>query len=113
MSDGQPQQYFLVVQRAIGDPGRVQSHLAAHQAWLRERMAEERLFLTGTGQTEEAPGPDAGFLVVRGEAFAEVRELVETDPFIRDGLRSYELLRITPMNGLVRMSFWGAEGVLA
>jgi uncharacterized protein YciI len=111
--DAAPQHYFLIIQRAIGDPGRVGPHLAAHQAWLKEQLAEERLVLTGTGQTEEAPGPDAGFLLVRADDFEDARRVVETDPFIREGVRSYEPLRVTPMNGLLRFSFWGAAGALA
>jgi uncharacterized protein YciI len=113
MSDEQPpQHYFLVIQRSIGDPAAAGPLIPAHWEFLRSQLAHDRLVLTGTGETEGAAGPDAGFLLVRADSFDAVREIMEQDPFIREGVRSYELLRVTPMNGLLRVSFWGAAGVL-
>ena len=63
MSDAPKLSYFLVVQKAIGDPGRVHPVMEAHMAWLKEQLAAERLVLTGTGQTEASPAPDAGFII--------------------------------------------------
>jgi hypothetical protein len=112
MSDAPNLSYFLIVQKAIGDPGRVHPVMEAHMAWLEEQLAAERLVLTGTGQTEESPGPDAGFIIARADDFAAAKALAEDDPFVRHGVRSYELFRINPMNGLLRVRFWGGSGAL-
>jgi uncharacterized protein len=106
------QHYYLIIQRAAGDPGAVGPLLENHKDWLREHLAGERLVLTGTGQSDRAETPDAGFLIVRADDFAQARALADSDPFIREGVRTYEALRITPMNGMLKVSFWGAEGAL-
>jgi uncharacterized protein YciI len=110
-----PQQpsYFLIMQRAIGDPRGVMPLMDRHIAWLQEQLDAERLVLTGTGQTETAPGPDAGFIIARADDFAAAKAFAESDPFISEGARSYELFRIDPKNGLLKIRFWGSAGVLA
>lgn len=113
MSDVPEPSYFLILQRAIGDPGRVMPVMERHMTWLSAQLDAGRLVLTGTGQTEDAPIPDAGFIIARADDFAAAKALADDDPFIREGVRSYELLRISPKNGLLSIRFWGSAGVLA
>ncbi|MBS1677628.1 MAG: hypothetical protein JST08_09595 [Actinobacteria bacterium] len=109
----EPPGYYLVVQRALGDPERAKERIDEHMAWLKERLAERRLFLTGVAETEGGTGRDAGFLLVRAESFEDARAVAEDDPFLRHGIRSIELLRVIPMNGEIRADFWGGVGSLA
>jgi uncharacterized protein YciI len=107
------QQHYLILQRAAADPDAVHPLMDSHLAWLAAGLEAETLVLTGIGHTEGAEKPDAGFLIVRADSFAEAHALAQSDPFIREAARSYEIVRLTPMNGLLRISFWGGAGTLS
>jgi uncharacterized protein YciI len=59
----------------------------SHKAFVQEHIAASRLLCSGprTG----APG---GVIVAYGDDEAQVRELLEQDPFVIDGVATYELV---------------------
>ncbi|MBC2867063.1 YciI family protein [Streptomyces mexicanus] len=62
----------------------VTAHLAEHKAWLREHADQGRILLSG-------PRPDGGAVIVTADLDeATVRDLIETDPWHRLGIASYE-----------------------
>ncbi len=70
---------------------RIDAALPAHAAWLDEQYAAGIFLASGrkvprTGGVILAAGPDR----------RTVEELVQTDPFWRDGLASYEIIEFLP-----------------
>jgi len=62
----------------------VSAHMAEHKAWLRDHADRGRILLAG-------PRADGGAVVVTADLDeATVRELIETDPWHRLGIASYE-----------------------
>ncbi|MGW7549352.1 YciI family protein [Streptomyces sp. NPDC054770] len=64
----------------------VTAHMAEHKAWLREHADRGRILLNG-------PRPDGGAVVVTADLDeATVRELVDSDPWTRLGIASYDIV---------------------
>ncbi|WLW51512.1 YciI family protein [Streptomyces sp. YU58] len=62
----------------------VTAHLPEHKAWLRGHADQGRILLSG-------PRPDGGAVIVTADLDEEtVREMVESDPWTRQGIASYE-----------------------
>lgn len=62
----------------------VVAHLAEHKAWLREHADQGRILLSG-------PRPDGGAVIVTADLHdTEVRLLIESDPWHKLGIASYE-----------------------
>ncbi|MFI6438756.1 YciI family protein [Streptomyces sp. NPDC050759] len=62
----------------------VTAHLPEHRAWLREHADQGRILLSG-------PRPEGGAVIVTADLDeAVVRELIESDPWHRLGIASYE-----------------------
>ncbi|MFD4511531.1 YciI family protein [Streptomyces sp. NPDC058457] len=70
----------------------VTAHLAEHKAWLRDHADRGRILLSG-------PRPDGGAVVVTADLDeATVRELVDSDPWTRLGVASYDVVAFEARN---------------
>ncbi|MDF8266105.1 YciI family protein [Luteipulveratus flavus] len=72
-------------------PDAVAPHLEAHRKWLREQYAQGRLL--ASGRKEPRTG---GVIIARGTDRAEVEALVETDPFLAEGVAAYTVTEFAP-----------------
>ncbi|MFF3909987.1 YciI family protein [Streptomyces sp. NPDC001848] len=70
----------------------VTAHMAEHKAWLREHADRGRILLSG-------PRPDGGAVIVTADLDeATVRDLIESDPWHRLGIASYERIGFEARN---------------
>ncbi len=65
----------------------VNTRLDAHRAWLVGHYRSGRILVSGRRNP-----PMGGVIVVRAESAEEVAELLADDPYVRDGLVSYEVI---------------------
>ncbi|RSN54707.1 hypothetical protein DMH12_16435 [Streptomyces sp. WAC 04229] len=70
----------------------VLAHMAEHKAWLREHADQGRILLSG-------PRPEGGAVVVTADLDdLQVRDLVESDPWHKLGIASYDRLAFEGRN---------------
>jgi uncharacterized protein YciI len=70
----------------------VVAHMAEHKAWLREHADLGRILLSG-------PRPEGGAVIVTADLDeTQVRELIESDPWHKLGIASYEQLSFEGRN---------------
>ncbi|WP_327174061.1 antibiotic biosynthesis monooxygenase [Streptomyces sp. NBC_01335] len=70
----------------------VLAHMAEHKAWLRDHGDQGRILLSG-------PRPEGGAVIVTADLDGtEVRELIESDPWTKLGIASYEQLAFEGRN---------------
>ncbi|MEV7211410.1 MULTISPECIES: YciI family protein [unclassified Streptomyces] len=70
----------------------VVAHMAEHKAWLREHADQGRILLSG-------PRPDGGAVIVTADLDdTGVRELIESDPWHKLGIASYETISFEGRN---------------
>ncbi|MER5887815.1 YciI family protein [Streptomyces sp. NPDC001941] len=70
----------------------VVAHMAEHKAWLREHGDQGRILLSG-------PRPEGGAVIVTADLDeAQVRELIESDPWHKLGIAAYDQLAFEGRN---------------
>jgi uncharacterized protein YciI len=70
----------------------VVDHMAEHKAWLREHADQGRILLSG-------PRPEGGAVIVTADLDdAQVRRLIESDPWHKLGIASYETVSFEGRN---------------
>ncbi|HXX04160.1 MAG TPA: YciI family protein, partial [Xanthobacteraceae bacterium] len=74
-------------------------HLPAHLEYMIELEKRGVLFASGPLADGAGPPSGAGLTILRAANAGEARALAEADPFVIQGLRSYELKEWTVMEG--------------
>jgi uncharacterized protein len=93
---------FAVLSRPSPTPEKLPQHLAAHIEYMIGLEKRGVLFASGPlADSAGPPGPPngAGLTILRAASADEARALADADPFVRNGLRSYELKEWTLMEG--------------
>lgn len=75
------------------DQAAVQARVQEHVAWLLELEREGVLFLSGPLVSGPGVTPGSGMTVLRAEDEESARLVAARDPFVRAGLRTYEVYR--------------------
>jgi uncharacterized protein len=90
---------YVVLSQPSPTPEKLKAHLPDHLEYM--IGLEKRGVLFASGPLAEGAGPPtgAGLTILRAANAHEARELAEADPFVRHGLRSYELKEWTVMEG--------------
>ena len=78
--------WFVKIERGIVDKATFDSHLRAHQAYVRELIA--RGHQANTGYWGDFGG---GMLLFQADSLAEAKAIVTKDPLIENGCVAYEL----------------------
>ncbi|SFB02409.1 Uncharacterized conserved protein YciI, contains a putative active-site phosphohistidine [Cohnella sp. OV330] len=76
---------FVVLLKTL-DADKVDAHRETHIAFLEALRAEGSV--VANGRLADGSG---GLVIYRGESEAQIRALVENDPFVVSGARSYEI----------------------
>ncbi|MFC5704436.1 YciI family protein [Cohnella faecalis] len=74
----------FIVELPVLDASKAEKHLKAHIEFL-DRLRESGVVLAN-GRFADGSG---GLVIYRGESRESVQELVERDPFVANGVRSY------------------------
>ena len=90
---------YVVLSKPVVAPDKLQPFLSAHLEYM--IGLEKRGLVFASGPLADGPGPPtgAGLTVLRAKDMNEARALAEADPFLVNGLRTYELKEWTIMEG--------------
>ncbi|HUC57181.1 MAG TPA: YciI family protein [Streptosporangiaceae bacterium] len=69
----------------------VTNHVDAHVAWLLKLESDGTLFLSGPLTKGPGVRPGSGLAIFRAESASRAAEIAAEDPFVRAGLRSFEV----------------------
>lgn len=91
--------FYAVLSQPSAAPGKLKALLPAHLEYM--IALEKRGVLFASGPLSDGPGPPsgAGLTILRAASAAEAREIAEADPFVSNGLRTYQLKEWTIMEG--------------
>ncbi len=79
----------------------IQMYLNDHLIWLLELEQTGVLVMSGPLVNGPRVAPGSGITVLRSETEDEARDIAGADPFVRQGLRTFELLRWRVNEGLI------------
>jgi uncharacterized protein YciI len=87
--------YWLIWSRPAAGVGQaaIDAHVDSHIAWLLELERAELLFVSGPLLSGPEVGPGSGITVLRAPDEEAARLIAAGDPFVRAGLRTFEVYR--------------------
>jgi len=91
--------FFAVLSQPSPTPEKLKALLPAHLEYMIELEKRGVLFASGPLSDGAGPPSGAGLTILRAASAAEARALAEADPFVRSGLRTFELKEWTIMEG--------------
>ena len=85
--------YWLVLStpRPSATSAQIARHTDAHVSWLLKLEAEGTVFLSGPLVSGPGTGPGSGVTVLRAATVADAATIAAADPFVRAGLRTFEV----------------------
>ncbi len=91
--------FYAVISKASPTPEKLKALLPEHLEYM--IGLERRGFLFASGPLAEGAGPPtgAGLTILRTASKEEARALAEADPFVKNGLRTFDLKEWTIMEG--------------
>jgi uncharacterized protein YciI len=91
--------FYAVLSQPSPTPAKLKALLAEHLEYMIALEKSGVLFASGPLSTGGGPPDGAGLTILRASSAEEARALAEADPFVRNGLRSFELKEWTIMEG--------------
>lgn len=87
--------YWLVVSSpaATTDAAAIDAVVDEHVAWLLRLESDDVVFLSGPLVSGPGVGPGSGATVIRAADEEQARQIAAQDPFVRAGLRTFEVYR--------------------
>jgi uncharacterized protein len=91
--------FYAVLSQPSPTPEKLKALLPAHLEYMISLEKRGVLFASGPLSDGNGPPDGAGLTVLRVANSEEARALAEADPFVRNGLRTFELKEWTIMEG--------------
>jgi hypothetical protein len=91
--------FFAVLSKPSATPEKLKALLPAHLEYMIGLEKRGVLFASGPLSDGAGPPSGAGLSILRAASAEEARALAEADPFVSNGLRSFELKEWTIMEG--------------
>jgi uncharacterized protein len=92
--------FFVVLSQPSPTPEKLKAFLVAHLEYMIGLEKRGVLFASGPlGDGRPGPPNGAGLTILRSASAEEARALADADPFVVNGLRTYELREWTLMEG--------------
>jgi uncharacterized protein len=91
--------FYAVLSKASPTPEKLKALLPAHLEYMIALEKRGVLFASGPLADGEGPPNGAGLTILRVANAQEARTLAEADPFVANGLRTFELKEWTIMEG--------------
>jgi uncharacterized protein YciI len=88
----------------------IEAHLDDHLRWLLELELAGVLVMSGPLVDGPRVAPGSGITVLRCTTEADAREISSADPFVRQGLRTFELLRWRINEGSITVQLFLGTG---
>jgi uncharacterized protein YciI len=94
---------YVLISKPVVPPDRLKPFLMAHLEYM--ILLEKRGVVFASGPLADGEGPPSGhgLTVLRAKNAAEARALAEADPFVANGLRTFELKEWTVMEGTLSL----------
>jgi uncharacterized protein len=90
---------FAILSKPVVGPEQFKPFLPAHLEYMIELEKRGVVFASGPFAEGEGPPSGAGLTILRAANAQEARKLAEADPFVINGLRTFELKEWTIMEG--------------
>jgi uncharacterized protein YciI len=91
--------FYAVLSKPTAGPEQFKAFLLAHLEYMMGLEKRGVVFASGPLAEGEGPPSGAGLTILRAASAREARELAEADPFVTNGLRTFELKEWTIMEG--------------
>jgi len=91
--------FYAVLSQPSPTPEKLKALLPAHLEYMIALEKRGVLFASGPLSDGQGPPNGAGLTILRAASAGEARELAEADPFVKNGLRTFELKEWTVMEG--------------
>jgi uncharacterized protein len=91
--------FYAVLSKPSPTPEKLKALLPAHLEYMIALEKRGVLFASGPLSDGEGPPSGAGLTVLRVASAQEARAIAEADPFVSNGLRTFELKEWTIMEG--------------
>jgi uncharacterized protein YciI len=87
--------YWLIFSTPLEhvDEATISRHVEEHVAWLLDLERKDIVLVSGPLLSGPGVGPGSGVTVVRATDEENARAIAEDDPFVKAGLRTFELYR--------------------
>jgi uncharacterized protein YciI len=97
--------YWLIVSTpsAGTDRAAIDAHVKEHVGWLLELERTDVLFVSGPLLSGPGTGPGSGVTVIRAADEESARQIAAADPFVKAGLRTFEVFQWRLNEGSVRV----------
>jgi uncharacterized protein YciI len=96
--------FYVILSRGGATPEQIGALLPQHLEYMIGLEKAGVLFASGPLADAEGKTRGDGLTIVRAASAAEAQELAERDPFVVNGLRTYELREWTVMEGFLRIT---------
>lgn len=90
---------YVVLSKPAASPDKLQPFLSAHLEYMIALEKRGHVFASGPLSEGEGPPTGLGLTVLRAKDANEARALAEADPFVRNGVRAFDLKEWTIMEG--------------
>jgi uncharacterized protein len=90
---------YAVLSHPSPSPEKLKALLPSHLEYMISLEKRGVLFASGPLADGDGPPNGAGLTILRAADARQAREIAEADPFVRNGLRSFELKEWTIMEG--------------
>jgi uncharacterized protein YciI len=91
---------YVVLSKPVVGPEKLKPFLSAHLEYMIHLEKRGHVFASGPlAETGGGPPTGLGLTVLRARDATEARALAEADPFVANGLRTFELKEWTVMEG--------------
>jgi uncharacterized protein YciI len=94
---------FVLLSKPLVAPEKLKPFLAAHLDYMISLERRGLVFASGPLADGEGPPSGHGLTVLRAKDATEARTLAAADPFVANGLRSFELKEWTVMEGTLSL----------
>jgi uncharacterized protein len=87
--------YWLIrsIPRPGTSPAEIESRVEEHVSWLLGLERRDVLLVSGPLLSGPGTGPGSGVTIIRAPDEETARQIADGDPFVRHGLRTFELYR--------------------
>jgi uncharacterized protein len=91
--------FYAVLSHPSPTPEKLKPLLPSHLEYMISLEKRGVVFASGPLSDGSGPPSGAGLTILRAADVREAREIAEADPFVRNGLRTFELKEWTVMEG--------------
>jgi uncharacterized protein len=91
--------FYAILSKASPTPEKLKTLLPAHLEYMIGLEKRGLLFASGPLADGEGPPTGAGLTILRTSSAQEARAIADADPFVVNGLRTFELKEWTVMEG--------------